>query len=360
MTKISQSMKSSTSSSAASFSSNNCLLLTCIVVELSMDAHVSTAILMNLLPPEDSIVEVDIFVDLDGHCHVISEQSDDQHVSFEIDTIFLPVHISKYLRRTHPRILCHAYCVRRGVSGNSSLLNERGQVVFAFYVQLTADTLYLPEDFMGWAFSHGVSAVDLTESFDANAFLSTFSTHSQVELSRGDYADNSALLSLQTQLENAGLSTALRQYQLQGVLWMRNKIIPDNNTMDVPDDGVKFAFLNGWVRLTDDTCDYVTTSRKSFSLWNCNRTISSNIKNYFMDVNMNNTYSSGSSNSRSSQHGRISGNDFLWYNLISGEIARDSELSPKWTKSDTLSCVLADGRYGIIIFDHCIVSSKQQ
>ena len=75
---------------------------------------------------------------------------------------------------------------------------------------------------MGWAFSHSVSAVDLTESFDANAFLSTFSTHSQVELSRGDYADNSALLSLQTQLKNAGLSTALRQYQLQGVLWMRN------------------------------------------------------------------------------------------------------------------------------------------
>jgi len=149
---------------------------------------------------------------------------------------------------------------------------------------------------------------------------------------------------------------------------MRNKIIPDNNTMDVPDDGAKFAFLNGWVRLTDDTCDYVTTSRKSFSLWKCNRTISSNIKNYFIDVNMNNTYSggSGSSNSRSSQQRKISGNDFLWYNLISGEIARDSELSPKWIKSDTLSCVLADGRYGTIIIDHCIVvttivvSSKQQ
>ena len=86
-----------------------------------------------------------------------------------MDTILLPVHISKYLRRTHPRILCHAYCVKRGCSGYSSLLNERGQVV-----QVIADALYLPEDFMGWAFSHSVSAVDLTESFDANAFLSTF------------------------------------------------------------------------------------------------------------------------------------------------------------------------------------------
>ena len=144
---------------------------------------------------------------------------------------------------------------------------------------------------------------------------------------------------------------------------MMNKIIPDNDTMDLPDDGAEFAFLNGWVRLNGDTCDYVTNSRKSFSLWKCSRTTSSNIKNYFIDVNMNNIYSSGSgSSSSSSQQRRISCNDFLWYNLIIGEIARDSELSQKWTKPD----VLADGRYGTIIIDHCIVvttivvSSKQQ
>ena len=136
---------------------------------------------------------------------------------------------------------------------------------------------------------------------------------------------------------------------------MRNKIVPDNNTIVVPDDGAKFAFLNGWTRLIDDTCDDVTNSFLT----------SSNIKNYFIDVTMNNIYSSGSGSS-SSQHKRISCNDFLWYNLIIGEIARDSELSQKWTKSDTLSCVLADGRYGTIIIDHCIVvttivvSSKQQ
>jgi hypothetical protein len=146
---------------------------------------------------------------------------------------------------------------------------------------------------------------------------------------------------------------------------MKNNIIQDNDTMDVPDDGAKFTFLNRWVGLNDDTCDYVINSRKSFSLWKCSRTTSSNIKNDFIDMNMNNIYSSGSGSS-SSQHRRISCNDFLWYNLIIGEIARDSELSQKWTKSDTLSCVLADGRYGTIIIDPCIVvttivvSSKQQ
>ena len=357
MTRISQSMMLSAKNSTTSMLATHHLLLACKVIEglpIILPNHAASiatdSAMSNLRCREDSIQEVDLYIALDGNCHIIAEQANGQFLSVIIGTSFFPVKISKYLRNVHPRVLCHAYFVKREFLPNDSSLSEngspRGQVVLAFYIQPSTHTLYLLDDFMEWLFSEGVPAVDLTESFDANEFLSTFSTHSRRELSRGDYADDEALLSLQTQLENVGLTTPLRKYQLQGVLWMRNKLIRDSDTMDTLDDGVKFAFLNGWVRLTDETSDHTTSSsRKFFSLWKCNKTINSNIKNYLTDMNRIRYYNTTTSSSSSSGGVGITANDFLWYNLLTGEITKNSELSQKWTKSDTLSCVLADGSY---------------
>ena len=211
---------------------------------------------------------------------------------------------------------------------------------------------FISKSVLEWHFS-GPSA-DLTESFNVTDFLDSFVAHSIDDLSSADYSDEELLQGLRRELVEAGLVTELRPYQLKGVRWLGKKLglgLRHNHSLldgdssssssncnnDHAMDFEALAAFRGWVRLTENISNLTSSTLPStsssssceFSVWRNYQKgeIFDNIRQFLLNFHLSD---------------RLTTNDFLWMNLLTGQVLSNRRLVLNRTDGAPLSCVLAD------------------